>query len=94
VVYDTARSLHAALNKDDALLRLVGVRVEGLADGIDVPHQLALSGGEEEWRAAEHAVDLAAARFGSGAVRPAALVEWEQPAARPRDERVARSRDE
>jgi len=77
VVYDTARGLHQALNKDGALLRLVGVRVEGLAEAVDTPHQLAMSGGEDEWRAAEQAVDLAAARFGSGAVRPAALVEHE-----------------
>ena len=86
VVYDTARSLHQKLNRDGALLRLVGVRVEGLADVDGTPHQLALSGGDDEWRAAEHAVDLASARFGSGAVRPAALVEREQ--------RVTRSRDE
>jgi DNA polymerase-4 len=80
VVYDTARSLHAALGKDEALLRLVGVRVEGLRDALETPHQLAMSGGEDDWRAAEHAVDLAAARFGTGAVRPAALVEREGPA--------------
>jgi DNA polymerase-4 len=75
VVYDTARSLHQALGKDGALLRLVGVRVEGLRDALDSPHQMVLTGGDDEWRAAEQAVDLAAARFGSGAVRPAALVE-------------------
>lgn len=75
VVYDTARGLHQALGKDGALLRLVGVRVEGLRDALDSPHQMVLTGGEDEWRAAEQAVDLAAARFGSGAVRPATLVE-------------------
>ncbi|HEX3825067.1 MAG TPA: DNA polymerase IV [Mycobacteriales bacterium] len=77
VVYDTACGLHQALGKDEALIRLVGVRVEGLAAAGDIPHQLALAGGEDEWRAAEQAVDLAAARFGTGAVRPAALVERE-----------------
>lgn len=77
VVYDTACGLHQALGKDEALIRLVGVRIEGLADAGDTPHQLALAGGEDEWRAAEQAVDLATARFGSGAVRPAALVERE-----------------
>jgi DNA polymerase-4 len=77
VVYDTARSLHQALGKDGALLRLVGVRVEGLRDALDTPHQLALGGGEDDWRAAEQAADLAAAKFGSGAVRPATLVERE-----------------
>lgn len=75
VVYDTARTLHQALGKDGALLRLVGVRVEGLRDALASPHQMVLTGGDDEWRAAEQAVDLAAARFGSGAVRPATLVE-------------------
>jgi DNA polymerase-4 len=75
VVYDTARGLHEALGIDGALLRLVGVRVEGLMRVEETPHQLALAGGEDEWRAAEQAVDQATARFGSGAIRPAALVE-------------------
>jgi DNA polymerase-4 len=87
VIYDTARSLHQALGKDDALLRLVGVRVEGLRGAVESPHQLSLTGGEDEWRAAEQAVDLAAARFGSGAVRPAALVE-PGPRSRPEPEKT------
>jgi DNA polymerase IV len=74
VVYDTARGLHAALGRDDALIRLVGVRVEGLRAADDTPLQLSLSGDDEEWRAAEQAVDQATARFGAGAVRPASLV--------------------
>jgi DNA polymerase-4 len=78
VVYDTARGLHEAVGKDHALIRLVGVRVEGLGHAVDTPHQLALPGGDDEWRAAEQAVDLATARFGTGAVRPAALVERAQ----------------
>jgi DNA polymerase IV len=83
VVYDTACALHQALGKDEALLRLVGVRVEGLSNAVDTPRQLAMTGGEDEWRAAEHAVDLAAARFGSGAVKPAALVEARRPLDQP-----------
>jgi DNA polymerase IV len=79
VVYDTARGLHAALALDNTPIRLVGVRVEGLRASEDTPLQLALSGGEEEWRAAEQAVDLATARFGRGAVRPASLVGGEAP---------------
>jgi DNA polymerase-4 len=77
VVYDTARGLHHVLGKDRALIRLIGVRIEGLAEAADTPRQLSLSGSDDEWRAAEHAVDLATARFGTGAVRPAALVERE-----------------
>jgi DNA polymerase IV len=75
IVYDTARGLYDALGNDRALIRLVGVRIEGLGGADETPHQLSLSGEEDEWRAAEKAVDRAAAKFGSGAVRPAALVE-------------------
>jgi DNA polymerase-4 len=75
VVYDTARSLYDALGLQRARLRLVGVRVEGLGEASSTPRQLAMGGGDEEWRAAEQASDRAAARFGSGAVRPAALVD-------------------
>jgi DNA polymerase IV len=75
VVYDTARSLYDALGLQRARLRLVGVRVEGLTEAGRTPRQLALAGGDEEWRAAERASDRAAARFGTGAVRPATLVD-------------------
>lgn len=78
VVYDTACGLFDALDRQGALIRLIGVRCEGLSGATGASHQLAMSGGEEDWRAAERAVDLAAARFGTGAIRPAALVEREQ----------------
>jgi DNA polymerase IV len=75
VVYDTARGLYDALGLQRARIRLVGVRVEGLVAGDTTPQQLSMGGGQEEWRAAEQAADQAAARFGAGAVRPAALVD-------------------
>src|SRR3954449_1555514 len=79
VVYDTARSLYEALGLERARIRLVGVRVEGLAAADVTPRQLALGGAGEEWREAERAADRAAARFGPGAVRPATLVSREEP---------------
>lgn len=75
VVYDTACRLYDALGIDGSPLRLVGVRIEGLVDVASTPVQLSISGEEQEWRAAEQAVDAVSARFGAGAVRPAALVE-------------------
>jgi DNA polymerase-4 len=75
VVFDTACGLYDALGLERARIRLVGVRVEGLADAAVTPRQLALGGAGEQRRAAEIAADRAAARFGAGAVRPATLVE-------------------
>lgn len=75
LVYDTAISLYDALNLQRARIRLVGVRVEGILDANDSPHQLQLGEREHGWRHAEQAVDRAARRFGAGAVRPAALVD-------------------
>ncbi len=74
-VYETAVALYQALGLERARLRLVGVRVEGIADAADVPHQLQLGEKESGWREAEQAVDRASLRFGRGAVRPATLVE-------------------
>jgi DNA polymerase IV len=85
VVYDTARGLFDALDRGGALIRLVGVRAESLSEVDDTPHQLAMSGGDDEWRAAEQAADRAAARFGPGAVRPAALVEHDRESDNGRD---------
>jgi DNA polymerase-4 len=75
VIYATAGDLYAALGLDRARLRLVGVRVEGLADAAGGYHQLSLDERPQGWREAERAVDRASARFGAGAVRPASLVD-------------------
>ncbi|MFN8076324.1 MAG: DNA polymerase IV [Kineosporiaceae bacterium] len=73
-VYATASDLYAALGLDRARLRLVGVRMEGLAPVAQVSRQLALDERDSGWRDAEIAVDRAQARFGRGAVQPATLV--------------------
>jgi DNA polymerase-4 len=73
-VYGTARELYRALGLDRARLRLVGVRVEGLAEVAGSHRQLALDERPQGWREAEQAVDRASARFGAGSVRPASLV--------------------
>lgn len=78
-VYATASELYAALGLDRARVRLVGVRVEGLAPVDAVARQLALDERDTGWREAEIAVDRAQARFGSAAVRPASLVRRADP---------------
>jgi DNA polymerase-4 len=74
VVYGCARDLFLRLGLERARLRLVGVRVEGLGPATSGHRQLALDERPQGWREAERAVDLASARFGTGAVRPATLV--------------------
>ena len=56
-----------------AEIRLLGVRVEGLA-GEDEPEQLSFEREEPRWRDAEVAADVARSKFGAAAVRPASLL--------------------
>jgi DNA polymerase IV len=86
-VYATACALYAASGLAGASLRLVGVRVENLVPVQSATRQLALGEPETGWREAEHAMDLAARRFGEGAVRPAALVRADRPRERRADGR-------
>lgn len=94
-IYATALALYQALGLERARLRLVGVRVEGIAPATGQPEQLLLGARPHGWRQAEQAVDRAWARFGAGAVRPAALVAAEQATAPGSEHQVqtARSRE-
>jgi DNA polymerase-4 len=74
-IYETARGLYDALGLERARLRLVGVRVEGISPAATQTHQLLLDERPAGWREAERAVDRASERFGTGVVRPAALVD-------------------
>jgi DNA polymerase-4 len=75
-IYATACALHAGSGLDrKARLRLVGVRVTGLAPASAAVTQLAFGDRPTGWREAEQAMDRITRRFGTGAVRPAALVE-------------------
>ena len=71
-IFSTAWHLFRALAPGDRI-RLIGVRVEGLAAAEAVPRQPTLGSREHGWREAERAADAAAARFG-GAVVPASLL--------------------
>ncbi|WP_329258271.1 DNA polymerase IV [Actinoallomurus sp. NBC_01490] len=73
-IYATACALYEASGLEHTPLRLVGVRVENLISAEDATRQLALGEPETGWREAEQVMDLAARRFGNGAVRPAALM--------------------
>ena len=82
-IFQTAWALFEILQPGERI-RLVGVRVDGLALADDAPHQLSLGERETGWREAERAADALAARFGAGVIRPASLLKLpERPAAGP-----------
>ncbi|MFG3420630.1 DNA polymerase IV [Micromonospora sp. NPDC048063] len=72
-IFDTVWALYTALDPGERI-RLVGVRVEGLAPARETPRQLALGAPERGWREAEAAADAAAARFGRSVIGPASLL--------------------
>jgi len=74
-IYETVRHLYDALGLERVRIRLVGVRVEGLASTEEAPRQLLLGEDDGGRREAEVAVDALRARFGADAVRAARLVE-------------------
>ena len=74
-VFEVVKTLFLALKLDRARIRLVGVSLDGLEDGIDANEQLVLGERENGWRQATAAIDKASARFGQGSVRPARLFE-------------------
>lgn len=78
-IFETAWSLFEALHPDGGRpladkVRLVGVRVEGLAGSEGVARQLALTDRDRGWREAEAAMDAAKERFGADVIRPASLM--------------------
>jgi DNA polymerase-4 len=72
-IFHTVWALYTALDPGERI-RLVGVRVEGLAAAQETPRQLALGAPERGWREAEAAADAAAARFGRSVIGPASLL--------------------
>ena len=74
-IYEVGRELFLKLGLQRARLRLVGVRAESLVSSGKVTRQLTMGERESGWREADRAVDRASARFGSGSVRPASLVD-------------------
>ena len=79
-VYATAVDLLATLRASASggqRIRLLGVRLENLVPATEVVEQLELDAADRGpgWREAEGVVDRAVARFGSAAIRPAALLD-------------------
>jgi DNA polymerase-4 len=72
-IFETAWALFQALGASEHI-RLIGVRVEGLAAEATASRQLTLGEPERGWREAEAATDAVAARFGRSIVGPASLL--------------------
>jgi DNA polymerase-4 len=72
-IFETGWAMFQALGTGDQI-RLIGIRVEGLADAATASRQLTLGEPERGWREAEAATDAVAARFGRSVVGPASLL--------------------
>ncbi|AGZ40271.1 DNA-directed DNA polymerase [Actinoplanes friuliensis DSM 7358] len=72
-IFETSWALFKALAPGESI-RLVGVRVEGLASAATTSRQLTLGEPERGWREAEAAADAVSARFGRSIVGPASLL--------------------
>jgi DNA polymerase-4 len=72
-IFETAWALFTALGAGGHI-RLIGVRVEGLAAAATASRQLTLGEPERGWREAEAAADAVAARFGRAILGPASLL--------------------
>ncbi|GAB1514481.1 DNA polymerase IV [Actinophytocola sp. KF-1] len=67
-------------------VRLIGVRVEQLEETTSGGQQLLLDAPERGWRDADQAADLARAKFGGAAIRPATLLTKTAEPSRKREE--------
>lgn len=77
VLFEASSALLESANPLRRPVRLIGVRGEQLVEADDVA--FSLWSDSDDWRDAELAVDGVAARFGSGAVRPASLLSRSAP---------------
>jgi DNA polymerase-4 len=75
LIYAVAVQLLESVGDRAMAVRLVGVRAEQLEDAARTSLQLSIDRRDENWRAAEQALDEVARKFGSKSVLPARLME-------------------
>ncbi|MFF1385443.1 DNA polymerase IV [Arthrobacter sp. NPDC058288] len=75
LIYAVAVQLLDSLGPRAMTVRLVGVRAEQLEDAAQTSLQLSFDRRDDNWRAAEQALDRVAEKFGSKAVLPARLLD-------------------
>jgi len=78
-VHAQVLSLFDALGTRRLRVRLVGVRGEGLLPLERAQRQLVIGERDHGWPDADRAVDQVHRRFGTGVVRPAALLAGDRP---------------
>jgi DNA polymerase-4 len=72
-IYEEVLDIYSGVERTDARIRLIGVRMEQLSPAADAI--LGLWDTDEGWREAEAAMDAVSDRFGRGILGPAALVK-------------------
>lgn len=75
LIYAVAVSLLEGLGSRPMSVRLIGLRAEQLEDAGHTSLQLSLDRRDDNWRAAEQALDKVSARFGRQSVLPASLLD-------------------
>lgn len=75
LIYAVALQLLESVGDRPMTVRLVGVRAEQLEDAARTSLQLSIDRRDDNWRAAEQALDEVARKFGSKSVLPARLME-------------------
>ena len=79
LIYAVAVQLLESLGPRAMTVRLVGVRAEQLDEAAQTSLQLSFDRRDDNWRAAEQALDKVAAKFGSKSVLPARLMDPHTP---------------
>jgi DNA polymerase-4 len=79
LIYAVAVQLLESLGPRAMTVRLVGVRAEQLEEAAQTSLQLSFDRRDDNWRAAEQALDKVAAKFGSKSVLPARLMDPHTP---------------
>lgn len=75
LIYAVALQLLESLGDRTMTVRLVGIRAEQLEDMAQTSLQLSLDRRDDNWRAAEQALDRVSRKFGSKSVVPARLLD-------------------
>src|SRR6478609_5812456 len=75
LLYAVAVQLLESVGERPMTVRLVGIRAEQLEEAADAPLQLSLDRRDDNWRAAEQALDAVTRKFGNKSVLPARLLD-------------------